>query len=162
MHLTRSLFIAVAATLTIAVVVLGEGARAERTAHKGFVQNIEKLTQRNGDFRHVLYTAKNLQLVVMSLPPGEHIGLERHDVDQFFRVEEGTGEVLIAGQRSPIEPGSAIVVPAGNQHDFFNTGKTALKLYTIYAPPNHRDGVVHHTKADAERDHERFDGKTSS
>jgi mannose-6-phosphate isomerase-like protein (cupin superfamily) len=149
-------------TLALAVGGLGEGARAERTAHKAFVQNIEQLTQRNGDFRHVLYTAKNLQLVVMSLPPGEHIGLERHDVDQFFRVEEGAGEVVIEGQRSPIGPGFAIVVPAGSQHDFLNTGKTALKLYTIYAPPNHRDGVIHHTKADAERDHERFDGKTSS
>ena len=108
-----------------------------------------------------LYTAKNLQLVVMSLPPGEHIGLETHDVDQFFRIERGTGEVLIDGRRSPIGPGSAVVVPAGSQHDFFNTGKSALQLYTVYAPPNHRDGIVHHTKADAERDHERFDSKTS-
>jgi len=160
MHFKRPL--SIFATLALAVVALGAGARAERTAHKGFVQDIEKLTRRNDDFRRVLYTAKNLQLGVMSLPPGEHIGLERHDVDQFFRVEEGTGEVLISGQRSPIGAGSAIVVPAGNQHDFFNTGNTALKLYTIYAPPNHRDGVVHHTKADAERDHERYDGKTSS
>jgi mannose-6-phosphate isomerase-like protein (cupin superfamily) len=159
MHLTRSLLIA--AILAIPVVTLAQGARPPRAARKGFVESIEKITERNEDFRRVLYTAKNLQLVVMSLPPGEHIGLETHKVDQFFRIEQGTGEVLIDGYRSPIGPGSAVVVPAGSQHDFFNTGKTALKLYTVYAPPNHRDGVVHRTKADAERDHERFDGKTS-
>lgn len=159
MHLTRSLWIAV--PLAMLAVTLARGASAQRAARKGFVQDIESLTQQNEDFRRVLYTAKNLQLVVMSLPPGEHIGLETHDVDQFFRIEEGSGEVLIDGHRSPIGPGSAVVVPAGSRHDFFNTGKTALKLYTVYAPPNHRDGVVHHTKADAERDHEQFDGKTS-
>ncbi len=159
MHYTRSLL--VAATLAIPVVTLAPGARSQPAARKGFVQNIEKLTERNDDFRRVMYTARNLQLVVMSLSPGEHIGVETHDVDQFFRVEQGTGEVLIDGHRSPIGAGSAVVVPAGSQHNFINTGKTKLKLYTLYAPPNHRDGVVHHTKADAERDHERFDGKTS-
>jgi mannose-6-phosphate isomerase-like protein (cupin superfamily) len=130
-------------------------------ARKGFVQNIEKLTEENDDFRRVLYTAKHLQLVIMSLPPGEHIGLETHDVDQFFRIESGNGEVVIDDDRSPIGPGSSVVVPAGSRHDFLNTGKAALKLYTIYAPPNHRDGVVHHTRADAEKDAERFDGKTT-
>lgn len=159
MHLTRSLL--VAATLAVPVVTLAQVGRSPHPARKGFVQNIEKLTGRNEDFRRVLYTAKNLQLVVMSLPAGEHIGLETHDVDQFFRIEQGKGEVLIDGKRSPIGPASAVVVPAGSQHDFFNTGTSALKLYTVYAPPNHRDGVVHHTKADAEQDHERFDGKTS-
>jgi mannose-6-phosphate isomerase-like protein (cupin superfamily) len=159
MHATRSLLIA--ATLAIPVVTLAEGPPAQRPARKGFVQNIEKLTERNEDFRRVLYTAKNLQLVVMTIPPGEHIGLETHDVDQFFRIEQGKGEALIEGKTNPIGPGSAVVVPAGSQHDFSNTGKSPLKLYTVYAPPNHRDGVVHHTKADAERDHERFDGKTS-
>ncbi len=159
MHLKRSLL--VAAALAVPAMTLAQGARSQGAARKGFVQNIEKLTDDNQDFRRVLYTAKNLQLVVMSLPRGEHIGMETHDVDQFFRVEQGTGEVLINGQRSPLRPGSAVVVPAGSQHDFLNTGETALKLYTVYAPPHHRTGVVHHTKADAERDHERFDGKTS-
>lgn len=130
-------------------------------ARKGFVQNIEKLTEENQDFRRVLYTAKHMQLVVMSLPPGEHIGLETHEIDQFLRIESGNGEVVIDDKRSPLEPGSSIVVPAGSRHDVLNTGKVALKLYTIYAPPNHRDGVVHHTRADAERDDEHFDGKTT-
>jgi mannose-6-phosphate isomerase-like protein (cupin superfamily) len=147
--------------LAIPILTLAQGGPYPRTARKGFVQDIEKLTEQNEDFRRVLYTAKNLQLVVMSLPPGEHIGLETHDVDQFFRIEQGKGDVLIDGKRSPIGTGSAVVVPAGSQHDFFNTGTSALKLYTVYAPPNHRDRVVHHTKTDAERDHERFDGKTS-
>lgn len=159
MHHMRSLL--VAATLAIPVMTLAHGAHSQPAARKGFVQNIEKLTERNQDFRRVLYTAKNLQLVAMSLPAGEHIGLEAHDVDQFFRIEQGAGEVLIDGHRSPVGPGSAVVIPAGSQHDFFSTGKSALKLYTLYAPPHHRDGVVHHTKADAERDHEEFDGKTS-
>ena len=159
MHLTRTLL--VAAILAMPVVTLAQGAPSQHPPRKGFVQNIEKLTQRNEDFRRVLYTAKNLQLVLMSLPPGEDIGLETHDVDQFFRIEQGTGEVLIDGHRSPIGPGSAVIVPAGSQHDIFNTGTTALKVYTIYAPPKHRDGVVEHTKAEAGRAHETFDGKTS-
>jgi mannose-6-phosphate isomerase-like protein (cupin superfamily) len=160
MHVMRSLSVAVTSAIP-AVTLAQDAADSSQTARNGFVQNIEKLTEQNDDFRRVLYTAKNLQLVVVSLPPGEHIGLETHEVDQFFRIEQGKGEVLIEGKRRPIGPGSAVVVPAGSQHDFFNTGKSALKLYTIYAPPNHRDGVAHRTKADAERDHERFDGKTS-
>lgn len=159
MHLTRSLLIA--ATLAIPVVTLAQGEPSQPPARKGFVQNIEKLTEQNDDFRRVLYTAEHMQLVVMSVPPGDHIGLETHDVDQFFRIEEGTGEVLIDDRRRPIGPGAAVVVPAGSRHDFFSTGKSALKLYTVYAPPHHRDGVVHPTKADAERDHEHFEGKTS-
>jgi mannose-6-phosphate isomerase-like protein (cupin superfamily) len=159
MHHMRSLL--VAAALAVPMVTLVQGAHSQPAARKGFVQNVEKLTERNEPFRRVIYTAKNLQLVVMSLSPGEHIGVETHDVDQFFRVEQGTGEVLIDGHRSPIGAGSAVVVPAGSQHNFINTGKAQLKLYTLYAPPHHRDGVVHRTKADAERDNERFDGKTS-
>lgn len=128
---------------------------------KGFVQNIEKLTTENPNFRRVLYTAKHCQLVVMALPPGERIGAEVHDVDQFFRVEEGTGEVVINEARTPIGPGFAIIVPAGAKHDIVNTGAAPLQLYTLYAPPHHRDGVVHPTRADAEKDKEHFTGKTT-
>jgi mannose-6-phosphate isomerase-like protein (cupin superfamily) len=130
-------------------------------AMKGFVENIEALSVANADFRRVLYTAKNCQLVVMSLKPGEEIGMEIHHLDQFFRVEEGTGEAILDGVNRPVTPGYAIVVPAGAKHNIVNTGKAALKLYTIYAPPNHRDGVVHATRADAEKDTETFDGKTT-
>jgi mannose-6-phosphate isomerase-like protein (cupin superfamily) len=138
----------------------GEKGKSMQNA-KGFVGNIEKLTTDNQDFRRVLYTAEHSQLVVMALPPGEHIGAERHEVDQFFRVEQGTGEVVINDARSPIKSESAIVVPAGAKHDIINTGATPLKLYTIYSPPHHRDGVVHRTRADAEADTEHFDGKTT-
>lgn len=128
---------------------------------KGFVQDIERLAVGNQDFRRVLYTAKNCQLVLMALEPGEAIGMEVHKLDQFFRVEEGTGEAILDGVRTALQPGFAIVVPAGANHNIVNTGKAALKLYTLYAPPNHRDGVVHHTREDAEADSEHFDGKTS-
>ncbi len=128
---------------------------------KGFVQDIERLAVGNKDFRRVLYTAKNCQLVLMALEPGEAIGMEVHKLDQFFRVEEGTGEAILDGVRTAIRPGFAIVVPAGATHNIVNTGKAPLKLYTVYAPPNHRDGVVHHTREDAEADSEKFDGKTS-
>ncbi|MFN0194762.1 MAG: cupin domain-containing protein [Aestuariivirga sp.] len=128
---------------------------------KGFVENIEALSIANPDFRRVLYTAKNCQLVIMSLKPAEEIGMEIHQLDQFFRVEEGTGEAILDGVSRPVTPGSAIVVPAGARHNIVNTGKAALKLYTIYAPPNHRDGVVHATRSDAESDTEKFDGKTT-
>lgn len=137
-----------------------QGARGMKNA-KGFVQNIENLTTDNHDFRRVLYTAKNVQLVVMAIPPGDHIGAEVHDVDQFFRVEEGKGEVVIDQVRTPLEAGSAIVVPAGAKHDIVNTGAAPLQLYTLYAPPHHRDGVVHRTRAEAEKDTEHFDGKTT-
>jgi len=128
---------------------------------KGFVQDIESLATRNDDFRQVLYTAKHCQLVVMALQPGEEIGSEVHKLDQFFRVEDGTGEAVLDGVRTAIRTGFAIVVPAGATHNIANTGSTPLKLYTLYAPPNHRDGVVHHTRAQAEADTEQFDGKTS-
>jgi mannose-6-phosphate isomerase-like protein (cupin superfamily) len=128
---------------------------------KGYVRDIESLAVGNDDFRQVLYTAKHCQLVVMSLKPGEEIGAEVHKLDQFFRVEEGTGEVVLDGTRTAIRAGFAIVVPAGANHNIINTGSKSLKLYTVYAPPNHRDGVVHHTRADAEADTEHFDGKTS-
>jgi len=128
---------------------------------KGFVQDIEGLAVRNDEFRRVLYTARHCQLVVMSLKPGEEIGSEVHQLDQFFRVEEGSGEAVLDGVRTAIRAGFAIVVPEGATHNIINTGNTPLKLYTVYAPPNHRDGVVHHTRAQAEADTEHFDGKTS-
>jgi len=128
---------------------------------KGFVQDIEALAVRNEQFRQVLYTAKHCQLVVMALKPREEIGLEVHKLDQFFRVEEGTGDAILDGVRTPIRAGFAVVVPAGTKHNIINTGSGPLKLYTVYAPPNHRDGVVHRTRKDAEADNEHFDGKTT-
>jgi len=128
---------------------------------KGFVKDIEGIAIRNNAFRQVLYTAKNCQLVVMALKPTEEIGAEVHQLDQFFRVEEGTGEAVLDGVRTPISAGFAVLVPAGTNHNIINTGSDSLKLYTLYAPPNHRDGVVHPTRADAEADNEHFDGKTT-
>lgn len=128
---------------------------------KGFVQDIESAAVRNDDFRRVLYTAKNCQLVLMALNAGEEIGAEVHKLDQFFRVEEGSGEAVLDGVTTAIQAGFAIIVPAGANHNIINTGKLPLKLYTLYAPPNHRDGVVHHTRDEAERDNEHFDGKTT-
>lgn len=128
---------------------------------KGFVHDIEHLAVENSEFRRVLYTAKHCQLVVMALKPGEEIGAEVHKLDQFFRVEEGTGEAVLDGVRTVIRAGFAVLVPAGTKHNIINTGSGPLKLYTLYAPPNHRDGVVHHTRADAEADTEHFDGKTT-
>jgi mannose-6-phosphate isomerase-like protein (cupin superfamily) len=128
---------------------------------KGFVQDIERLAVGNDDFRRVLYTAKHCQLVLMALAPGEEIGAEVHQLDQFFRVEEGSGVVVMDGTRTPVKAGFAIVVPMGANHNIINTGTAPLKLYTVYSPPNHRDRVVHHSRADAEADDEHFDGKTS-
>lgn len=128
---------------------------------RGFVRDIEALAIANDAFRQVLYTAKSCQLVVMALQPGEEIGAEVHALDQFFRVEEGTGEAELDGVRSPIQAGFAVLVPAGTKHNVVNTSEAPLKLYTLYAPPNHRDGVVHRTRADAEADSEHFDGRTT-
>lgn len=129
---------------------------------KGFVADIEDLTEANTDFRRVLYTGKHLQLVLMALRPGEEIGEEVHaDHDQFFRIEDGEGEVWIDGVRSRIEADDAIIVPAGARHNVINTGGEPLKLYTIYGPPDHRDGIVRATKAEAEASEEHFDGTTT-
>lgn len=128
---------------------------------KGFVKDIESLAIKNEEFRRVLYTAKNCQLVLMALRPNEQIGMEVHELDQFFRVEEGTGEAVLNGVRTVISAGFAVLIPAGAKHNIINTGSVPLKLYTLYAPPNHRDGVVHHTRAEAEADNEHFDGKTT-
>lgn len=128
---------------------------------KGFIKNIEDLAVRNSDFRQVLYTAKHCQLVLMALKPKESIGAEMHKLDQFFRVEEGTGEAVLDGVTTSISAGFAVLVPAGTKHDIINTGTASMKLYTLYSPPNHRDGVVHRTHADAEEDNECFEGKTT-
>jgi len=128
---------------------------------KGFVQNIEDLAINNKDFRQVLFTAKSCQLVVMSLKPKEEIGMEVHQLDQFFRVEAGTGEADLDGDYSVIRPGFAVLVPAGTRHNIINSGDVPMKLYTLYSPPNHRDGVIHHTRVEAEADNEHFDGKTT-
>jgi mannose-6-phosphate isomerase-like protein (cupin superfamily) len=128
---------------------------------RGFVQDIESLAVANDDFRRVLYTARHCQLVVMSLQPAEEIGAEVHALDQFFRVEEGSGTAVLDGVSRAIRPGFAVVVPAGATHNIINTGNVPLKLYTLYSPPNHRDGVVHHSRAEAEADTEEFDGRTT-
>ena len=130
---------------------------------KGFVADIEKDTVKNSDFRRVLYTAKGMQLVLMSLKPMEDIGMEVHsDVDQFFRFEEGEGKVIIDGVEHKVKNGSAVIVPCGAKHNVVNTSKTAeLKLYTIYTPPEHQDKVVRKTKQEAIAKPEEFDGKTT-
>jgi mannose-6-phosphate isomerase-like protein (cupin superfamily) len=127
----------------------------------GYVVNIEKVSLENDNFRKVLYTAKNSQLVVMSLKPGEEIGSETHQLDQFIRIESASGKTILNGIEHDIADGFAVVVPAGVEHNIINTSEEVMKLYTVYAPPNHKDGVVHATKQDAEADEEHFDGKTS-
>lgn len=127
---------------------------------KGFVINIEKASLENEYFRQVLFTDKNTQLVVMSLKPKEDIGEEVHQLDQFIRCEAGEGKTILDGVEHAIGDGYAIVIPAGTKHNIINTSSDKpMKLYTLYAPPNHRDGVVHKTKAEAEADEESFDGK---
>lgn len=128
---------------------------------KGFVKDIEDLAVKNEHFRQVLYTSKYCQLVLMALKPNEEIGAEVHKLDQFFRVEEGAGDAVLDGVRTAISAGFAVVVPAGTKHNIINTGAAPMKLYTLYSPPNHRDGVVHRTRAEAEADTEHFDGKTT-
>ena len=129
---------------------------------KGFIGDIEQQTQANDDFRRVIYTGPHMQLVLMSLGPGEEIGAEVHqDTDQFFRVEAGTGVVVIDGRESPIESDTAIVVPAGARHNIRNTGNKPLRISTLYAPPEHADGTVHRTRSDAERATEHFTGQTT-
>ncbi len=130
---------------------------------KGFNINIEKETLENNNFRKVLYTAKHSQLVLMSLKPKEEIGTEVHpDNDQFFRFEKGQGKCVIDGNEYALSDGSVIVVPAGAQHNIINVSDIEdLKLYTIYSPAHHKDGVVRPTKAEAEADSPEFDGKTS-
>lgn len=130
---------------------------------KGFAQNIEDLTAQNINFRKVIYTAHHSQLVVMSLKPGEEIGMETHtDNDQFLRIEVGKGKAIIDGNEYNISDGFAVIVPAGAEHNIINTSETEpMKIYTIYSPAHHRLDVIHVIKADAEEDTEEFDGKTT-
>lgn len=129
---------------------------------KGYITNIEKESLNNDNFRKVLYTDKNSQLVLMSLLASEDIGEEIHDVDQFLRVEKGSGKAILNDIPQMITDGSVIVVPAGTKHNIVNDAAGPMKLYTLYMPPHHKDGVIHATKADAEADKtDEFDGKTT-
>jgi mannose-6-phosphate isomerase-like protein (cupin superfamily) len=130
---------------------------------KGYITSIEKETRKNTNFRKVLYTGKNSQLVLMNLKPLEEIGMEVHkDRDQFFRFEKGEGKVVIDGVAHKVKDGDAVIVPAGAKHNIINTSKKLeLKLYTIYSPPEHQDGIIRKTKADAMASEEEFDGKTT-
>lgn len=125
----------------------------------GYFTNIEKETLENSDYRRVLYTAKNCQLVLMSIEPGDEIGVEVHHLDQFIRFEQGLAKVLIDGIEHEVKEDWAVVIPAGSEHNVVNTGDVSLKLYTVYSPPEHKDGVVVHTKEDESEEH--FDGTTT-
>ena len=128
----------------------------------GYIENIEQKTIDNNKFRQVLYTAKSSQLTIMSLLPSEDIGEEVHDVDQFLRIEQGSGRAIINGTEHAITDGSVIIVPAGAKHNIINdSADSPMKLYTLYCPPHHKDGVIHETKADALNDAEHFDGVTT-
>lgn len=130
---------------------------------KGYHASIESLTKENVSFRQVLYTAEHMQLVLMSLLPGEEIGMETHpDNDQFFRFEAGEGKVFIDGNEYEVIDGDTVIIPCGSEHNVVNTSsREALKMYTIYAPAHHKDGTIHQTKADAVSDDEEFDGITT-
>ena len=129
---------------------------------RGYVTNIENDSLENEDFRRVLYTAKNMQLVLMSLRGKEEIGEEVHELDQFIRVEAGEGIAILDGVAHRLSDGSAVVIPAGTRHNVVNASDTEeLKLYTLYAPPEHRDGTIHRTKNDALTNEEHFDGTTT-
>lgn len=128
---------------------------------KGFTVDLEKATIENDMFRKVLYTAPGCQLVLMALAPGQDIGEEVHELDQFIRVEAGEGKAVLGGVEHPLRDGSAVVVPRGLTHNVVNTGAEPLKLYTVYAPPEHRDGVAFASRLEAEAAHEHFDGQTT-
>ncbi|HEV2569125.1 cupin domain-containing protein [Sphingomonas sp.] len=133
-------------------------------AKKGFRKDVAAETLKNNNFRKVLYTGEHLQLVLMTLKPGEEIGEETHpDRDQFFRFEQGEGVVMIDGKKNKVEDDFGVIVPAGAKHNVINTGKEPLKMYTIYGPPEHKDKTIHKTKAIAEKNEEEdhFDGKTT-
>lgn len=133
-------------------------------AKTGFIGNITEMTIENKNFRNVIYTAKKLQLVLMTLKSGEDIGEETHkDTDQFFRFEKGKGEVMIDGKKTSIKENDAVLIPAGSKHNVTNTGSGLLQFYTLYGPPTHKDKTVKETKnlADISKGKEKFDGKTS-
>lgn len=118
---------------------------------EGYVANIEKKSLENKYFREVLFTGPHSQLVLMSIAPGDDIGMETHkNVDQFFRIESGVGQAILDGKKYDLEDGSAVVIPAGTEHNIINKSKSEpLKVYTIYSPPNHPDDTIHKTKAEA-------------
>lgn len=124
-----------------------------------FNKDILKLTRENTDFRRVVLTNKHSQLVLMSIEPGDEIGEETHEVDQMLVFVEGEGEAVLSGQKSKVAAGHLVEVPAGTKHNFINSGSQALKLYTIYAPPEEEPGLVHKTKAEADADEEEKHGK---
>ncbi len=126
---------------------------------KGYIANIEKKTLENEDYRRVLYTAHYSQLVLMAIQPGDEIGEEVHGLDQFIRIEQGSGVVILDGVETQVQDDFAIVIPSGTQHNVINTGDEVMKLYSIYSQPEHKDGTVHKTKADETEEH--FDGKTT-
>jgi len=130
---------------------------------KGFNSNIEKDALKNENFRKVLYTSKHMQLLLMSLKPNEDIGEETHpNIDQFFRFEAGNGKCIIDGNEYVVGNGDVIVIPAGSKHNVINTDSIKeLKMYTIYGPPNHKDGIINATKKDSEKNDVKFDGKTT-
>lgn len=129
---------------------------------RGFYGNIEQLTEENNNFRQVLYTAKHCQLVLMTLPVGGEIGAEVHDEnDQFFRFEVGVGKVVIDDNEYTVKDGDAIIVPAGAEHNVINIGDEPLRLYTIYSPAHHKDGIIRTTREEAEANEEDFDGTTT-
>ncbi len=126
---------------------------------KGYITNIEAATLENTDYRKVLYTTHKSQLVLMNLQPGDEIGTEVHELDQFIRLEQGTAKVVLDGVEHEIQDDYAVVIPAGTEHNVINVGNDELKLYSVYSPPEHKDGTVHKTKADDAEEH--FDGKTT-
>jgi len=129
---------------------------------KGYYTNIEKLTLENNAFRKVLYTSGHMQLVAMNLLPGEAIGEEIHtENDQFFRFEQGAGKCIIDGNEYQVADGDVIIIPSGAKHNVINTGNIPLKMYTIYAPPHHKDGIIRQTKKEAEENEAEFDGQTT-
>lgn len=126
---------------------------------KGYIADLEKVTKENEDYRRVLYTGKHSQLVVMSIQPGDEIGTEVHELDQFIRFEQGSGKVILDDVESEVEDDFGVVIPAGTEHNVINTGDEVMKLYSIYSPPEHKEGTVHPTKADEKEEH--FDGTTT-
>jgi len=135
---------------------------SQNSSKIGFHTNIEQDTLDNDSFRKVLYTGKHIQLVLMTLKPGEEIGTETHEtIDQFFRIESGKGKSIINGNEYNLSDGDVIIVPAGAEHNIINTGNTALQMYTLYSPPNHQDGIEFATKEEASKSKEKFNGVTT-
>lgn len=126
---------------------------------QGFVTNLDKTTKENENFRKVLYTARHSQLVVMSLKPGEDIGEEIHELDQFIKVEQGKGKAVLDGKESEIRDGFGVIIPAGARHNIINSSEGEMRLYTVYSPPEHKDGTIHTRKADVIEEH--YDQKTT-